>query len=173
VKSFNHALIRVDSPNLNKSLWKIRAPLKVKVFLWYLHRGVLLTKDNLARRNWICNRVCCFCHLEETIQHLSFECRFTIAVWSFFHCASNITQLASTIYMLGLWLEGSSDSLHSIVLLGAVAVCWSIWLSRNNNIFEKKKMLFTCAGYLHGGALDALFGLTGDDLVQGSIVARH
>jgi hypothetical protein len=33
MKSFYHALIRVGSPNLNKSLWKIRSPLKVKVFL--------------------------------------------------------------------------------------------------------------------------------------------
>jgi len=29
----------------------MKAALKVKIFLWYLHRGVLLTKDNLAKRN--------------------------------------------------------------------------------------------------------------------------
>ncbi|KAL5655443.1 hypothetical protein ACJX0J_034762 [Zea mays] len=27
-------------------------PLKIKIFMWYLIRGVVLTKDNLLRRNW-------------------------------------------------------------------------------------------------------------------------
>ncbi|WVZ96549.1 hypothetical protein U9M48_042177 [Paspalum notatum var. saurae] len=33
VKSHYQALIRVEVPNLNKRLWKIRAPLNVKIFL--------------------------------------------------------------------------------------------------------------------------------------------
>ena len=33
----------------NKDLWKLRLPLKIKIFMWYLKRGVTLTKDNLAR----------------------------------------------------------------------------------------------------------------------------
>jgi hypothetical protein len=93
VKSFYHALIRVGSPNLNKSIWKIRAPLNIKVFLWYLHRSVLLTKDNLAKRNWIGNSTCCFCHLEETI-HLFFRMQIHESSMVLFHCASNIPQPA-------------------------------------------------------------------------------
>jgi hypothetical protein len=31
-------------------LWKIKIPLKVKIFLWFLFRGVTLTKDNLVKR---------------------------------------------------------------------------------------------------------------------------
>ena len=31
------------------------------VFMWYLKRGVLLTKDNLARRNWLGSKICSFC----------------------------------------------------------------------------------------------------------------
>jgi hypothetical protein len=30
----------------------MKIPLKTKIFMWYLKRGVILTKDNLARRNW-------------------------------------------------------------------------------------------------------------------------
>jgi len=33
-------------------LWKLKIPLKIKNFLWYLKKGVTLTKDNLAKRNW-------------------------------------------------------------------------------------------------------------------------
>ena len=35
--------------------------LKIKVFRWYLLKGVVLTKDNLARRNWNVSLRCCFC----------------------------------------------------------------------------------------------------------------
>jgi hypothetical protein len=27
-------------------------PLKVKIFMWFLYHKVILTKDNLAKRNW-------------------------------------------------------------------------------------------------------------------------
>jgi hypothetical protein len=30
---------------------KIKMPLKVKIFLWLLYKGVILKKDNLARKN--------------------------------------------------------------------------------------------------------------------------
>jgi hypothetical protein len=35
----------------NKKIWKIKISLKKKVFAWYLCRGVILTKENLAKRN--------------------------------------------------------------------------------------------------------------------------
>jgi hypothetical protein len=31
-------------------LWKLKLSLKIKIFIWYLGRGVVLTKDNLAKR---------------------------------------------------------------------------------------------------------------------------
>jgi hypothetical protein len=46
----------------NKKIWKMKIPLKTKKFGWYLHRGVILTKDNLARRNWHGSMRCVFCH---------------------------------------------------------------------------------------------------------------
>jgi hypothetical protein len=34
----------------NKSpLWNLKVPLKIKIFLWYLLKGVRLTKDNIAK----------------------------------------------------------------------------------------------------------------------------
>jgi hypothetical protein len=44
VKSYYLAMIHGDVPNLNQHLWKLKAPLKVKIFLWYLRRGMVLTK---------------------------------------------------------------------------------------------------------------------------------
>ena len=35
-----------------KYLWKMKVPLKIKIFMWFLRRKVVLTKDNLAKRKW-------------------------------------------------------------------------------------------------------------------------
>jgi hypothetical protein len=51
VRSLYLHLIDTQPPFLHRKLWKIKIPLKIKIFLWFLQRGVVLTKDNLARKN--------------------------------------------------------------------------------------------------------------------------
>jgi hypothetical protein len=40
---------------------KFSRNLKIKIFVWHLLNGVILTKDNLVRRNWQGNKRCVFC----------------------------------------------------------------------------------------------------------------
>ena len=35
----------------SKHVWKVKVPLKIKVFMWFVHKQVNLTKDNLAKHN--------------------------------------------------------------------------------------------------------------------------
>jgi len=35
-----------------KNIWNIKAPLKVKAFLWLVVNRAILTLDNLMRRSW-------------------------------------------------------------------------------------------------------------------------
>jgi hypothetical protein len=37
--------------NVTHKIWHMKIPLKIKIFMWYLKREVILTKDNLAQRN--------------------------------------------------------------------------------------------------------------------------
>ena len=131
------ALIRIEVPNVYRWLWKLKVPLKIKIFLWYLRRGVTLTKDNLAKHNWQRSKTCCFCHKEETIRHLFFDCRLARAIWSIANLALGINKPHSSTHMFGNWLGGLDKKLRPLVLLGAAAICWSIWLKRNNVVFEK------------------------------------
>ena len=51
VQSLYLHLINTQPLFQHKMIWKLKIPLKIKIFLWYLQRGVVLTKDNLARKN--------------------------------------------------------------------------------------------------------------------------
>jgi hypothetical protein len=47
-----NAIIQSDIPvGDNKKIWKMKIPLKTKIFGWYLRRGIILTKDNLVKHN--------------------------------------------------------------------------------------------------------------------------
>ena len=147
VKSHYLELINQNTPNLNKRIWKLKAPLKIKIFLWYLRRGVILTKDNLAKRNWQGNQQCCFCHENERIQHLFFDCRFARMVLASVYAAWGIPKPHNMPSMCGSWLNGISKEYKPLVLLGATALCWSVWLCRNAVVFDNKKSSFLQVNY--------------------------
>jgi hypothetical protein len=76
VKSIYLDLMNEDAQFLHKYLWKLKTPLKIKIFMWFLHTKVLLTKDNLVKRNWNGSTKCCFCDSMETVRHLFISCPF-------------------------------------------------------------------------------------------------
>jgi hypothetical protein len=114
----------------------MKIPLKTKIFAWYLRRGIILTKDNLVKRNWQGSKKCVFCHQDETINHLFFNCQFARSIWS-------ITQIGSTLYppqsvanFFGSWLNGVDRRYKTFIRVGAIAIIWSLWLCRNDKIFH-------------------------------------
>src|SRR6185312_5185138 len=44
--------------------------------------------------------------------------------------------------MFGHWLDGIQSNLKPLILLGASALCWSLWLCRNAFIFQNKHTSF-------------------------------
>ena len=51
VKSMYLDIINTSVIPNSKHVWKVKVPLKIKVFMWFVHKQVTLTKDNLAKRN--------------------------------------------------------------------------------------------------------------------------
>ena len=133
--ALSHSHIPVDN---NKLLWKMKIPLKTKVFGWYLRRGVILTKDNLAKRNWQGSKSCVFCHQNETIKHLFFQCRFARSIWSIIQVASNLYPPRSVTNIFGNWLHGIDHKYKILLRVGAIAIIWSLWLCRNDKVFNDK-----------------------------------
>jgi hypothetical protein len=81
-KSMYLDLLDDDTKYHKKYIWKIKVPLKIKVFMWFLHRKVILTKDNLVKRNWNGNESCYFCDNKESIQHVS-SCQNNLVHYSY------------------------------------------------------------------------------------------
>jgi hypothetical protein len=132
-------LVVGNAPRLNLVTWKAKIPLKIKIFIWYLWKGVILTKDNLAKRQWKgCTR-CCFCSEQETIQHFFFDCPMTGLMWIAISVTFGITKPANFANLVGPWLRGFSHKQKALVTVGVAAFCWALWLSRNDVVFQKSK----------------------------------
>ena len=51
VKSMYFDIINASVIPSSKHVWKVKVPLKIKVFMWFVHKQVILSKDNLAKHN--------------------------------------------------------------------------------------------------------------------------
>jgi hypothetical protein len=52
VKSMYLDILEDDTKYLKRYIQNMKVPLKINVFMWFLQRKVILTKDNLVKRNW-------------------------------------------------------------------------------------------------------------------------
>jgi hypothetical protein len=118
-------------------LWKLKIPLKIKIFMWFLNKKVILTKDNLTKRNWSGCQKCCFCDSPESIEHLFLHCPLAQVCWRIVHFAYNLSPPTSIANMFGQWLAGVDKKLRARLRVGMTALCWSIWASRNNCVFNR------------------------------------
>jgi hypothetical protein len=118
----------------------LKIPLRIKIFMWYIKRGVVLTKDNLARHNWEGNRLCTFCAIQETIQHLFFDCHFARFIWRAVQVTFNIGVPNSVTHLFNEWANGLGLRVKKFFLIGASAICWALWTSRNDLVFDKCPM---------------------------------
>ena len=123
---------------VNCVAWKLKVPLKIKIFLWYLNKGVILTKDNLIKRKWKGDAKCCFCNCDETIRHLFFECHLAKCVWQAIQYTFGVTPPVNITCMMGSWLNGYPAKLKKQMLIGVCAICWALWLCRNEVVFQKR-----------------------------------
>jgi hypothetical protein len=55
-----------------EELWHSKMPLKINNFVWLVLRNRVHTTDNLGKKKWRGNKLCKFCQVEETADHLFF-----------------------------------------------------------------------------------------------------
>ncbi|GLU03442.1 hypothetical protein SLE2022_206430 [Rubroshorea leprosula] len=129
-----------------KRLWKAPIPSKVSAFCWQLLHKKLPTKDNLATHEILTdynNLRCCWCNSStETPDHLLVNCNLASSLWM------KCYQWWGKQYVLGnscmkvleqhKWYGGpkSLDKGWNIIWF---AVVWTLWLGRNDKIFNAKE----------------------------------
>jgi hypothetical protein len=118
-------------------MWKVQIPLKIKNFMLYLYKGVVVTKGNIAKCNWNCSKQCSFCCKEESIQHLFFDCYYARFMWGLIQITFGIRPQHNTIHLFRTWANSFGRNFKRQLLTGALPFCWAIWLSRNDIVFDK------------------------------------
>jgi hypothetical protein len=112
-------------------------PLKTNVFAWYLHR-VILTKNNIANRNWHGCTKYVFCHKEETIKHLFLNCSVARSIWSVIQIGSTLNPPRSIANIFVNWLNRVDSMFKTLIRVGMIAVVLSLWLCRHEKVFNDK-----------------------------------
>ena len=105
--------------------------------MWFVHKGVILTKDNLMKRNWIGNPRCCFCDQNKTIKHLFLEYPLAKLLWRSIHIAFNIHPPTSINTLFGTWLNGVDIHMAKHISIWMCALLRAIWNTRNDMIFNR------------------------------------
>lgn len=137
VNSLYNDIMRNEGIKEDCIAWRIKVPLKIKVFFWYLKKGVILTKQNLAKRNWKGSISCCWCSSDENIKHLFFDCHMARRLWNIISFTFGFQPPTDNSDLFGSWLNNFPRKFRSQLLIGAAAVCWAIWLSRNEMVFKR------------------------------------
>ena len=127
VKSMYLDVINSSAIPRSKHVWKVKVPLKIKVFMWFVHKQVILTKDNLAKHNWTGSTRCSFCDQQESIKHLFLDCPLAKIMWRTVHIAFNITPPNSITMLFGMWLDGIDFDTVRHIHVGVCALLWAIW----------------------------------------------
>lgn len=121
--------------------------------MWFVHKGVVLTKDNLVKRRWVGSSGCCFCDQDETIKHLFLDCPLAKLLWRTLHIAFNVNPPMSINTLFGTWRNRVDANIAKHIRIGICALLWAIWNTRNDLIFNGKNYQFF-AGYLQSHFLN-------------------
>jgi hypothetical protein len=138
---------------VTQEIWQLKIPTRIKIFLWFLKKGVTFTKDNLARWNWNGDMTCYFCHSPEIIQHLFFDCLYAKFLWRAIHILFGISPPSSIDDFFNTWSRLGRNKQNLLLLTAATALCWAVWLTRNEVVFDKCRPKYFFAGPFQGNPL--------------------
>jgi hypothetical protein len=91
--------------------------------MWYLTNNLAITTDNLVKKQWKGCLRCVACTLNESIQHLFFDCHIAKCVWRCIQFAFNISPPRSIDHLLTQRLYGVDMKLSNKIWFGASAIC--------------------------------------------------
>eukprot|EP00253_Pinus_taeda_P001598 PITA_01598 len=121
----------------SKNLWKLKCPLKARIFLWCILKRKIPTWDILQSRFFIGPGRCPLCKSDgETINHLFTSCPVSLRIWGELIGLLNINAQWESVQMDEAWRnwwnkhpDGNLRNLPPIFF-------WGLWLARNKCLFQ-------------------------------------
>ncbi|XP_013624812.1 PREDICTED: uncharacterized protein LOC106330980 [Brassica oleracea var. oleracea] len=125
----------------NTDIWRGDFSPKLRVFLWEIVKGALPLGENLEKRSILSNSKCIHCGFRKTATHLFLHCRFAASIWEMSPLL-HVERITSATTFATV-LKESKKTLNlppSGLISGPLFpwICWTIWTSRNQLIFENK-----------------------------------
>lgn len=120
-------------------LWKQKIPHKVKLFLWKETHYKLPTLQLLNSRGIEMNPICRWCNMEiENDTHLLWNCQLAKDCWEIFkNWFETKTPISQNVEHIFNFFSGKDFAAGSNICIAATI--WTIWLSRNECIFNNVK----------------------------------
>eukprot|EP00253_Pinus_taeda_P001922 PITA_01922 len=121
----------------SRSLWKLKFPLKSRVFLWCLLKSKVPTWDILQKIFFIGPGRCPLCKADgETIIHLFTSCPVSIGIWGELTNMLNIRDHWELVSLDEVWrrwwINHPDNNLRNLLPI----FFWGVWLTRNKCIFQ-------------------------------------
>ena len=126
-----------------REIWNIKTSPKIKLFLWKAMKQALPTGENLKSRGINLAAVCPHCGEEETNTHQFFHCSYAMSIWEkapfkISFSSPRISSLRKGLESSKLLINLPPTGLGEVPLLPWIL--WTIWTSRNKQIFEQKQI---------------------------------
>ncbi|GLU24096.1 hypothetical protein SLE2022_400600 [Rubroshorea leprosula] len=157
-------------------IWHLGCTERVKLFVWLLWRGKVLTNSVRFERHMAPTPVCPRCEQSpETPLHLLRDCFYSRLVWE------SVSLLPTDFFSLNFdsWLKRNaitpgrktnSPNLWPFVFLATI---WHLWKSRNKLVFEGQRIPpHLAANQAHSFALESRFALESVNLIHDTRAPR-
>jgi hypothetical protein len=118
------------------SLWKVKIPSKIRVFIWRLAKQSIPTGDVRHRRNMALDSSCGICGATDSWRHSLLECRMSRCVWAL--VPEEITEHMdrTTEPNAKQWIFQMMSTLNHSELIRCFVTLWAIWFARRKVIHE-------------------------------------
>ena len=121
-----------------KSLWSVRVPSKISIFLWRLARQSLPVGEVLHHRNMAQSSACFFCGGCDSWKHSLIECNVARCVWALEDDHILEAVCLSDEGDAKAWLSEIFRRLKHSDAVRVAVVLWAIWYSRRKAIHERE-----------------------------------
>jgi ribonuclease HI len=127
----------LEEAHLWKKLWKIDVPPKQLHLLWRIIHKAIPTKINLLTKGILCDTICPMCNKEpETINHIFLQCEWARLVWFGSPITISTTNIQTNSFSDWIIYMVNNSSPKCMQIISAIT--YSIWLARNNQIYQGK-----------------------------------